>query len=583
MLTVVPGVDLVASGAAPITNIARSLQPDSPIVLLNARTLQRHPHWAELDDNAPEGEPRALIIRPAVNFDEGTRYIVAMRRMTRSDGSVAQPRKPFLDRRGACPTAPGNPDRTIYQTLLRAGVACDDLYLAWDFTVASERNLTERMLHIRDDAFAQLGAAAPAFTASVTNTPGQKITRTVKGTFTLPNYLITPTNKVVGDQFGLAVDPGTPATRFLDVNLDNKPERNGTFTATYTCRISRKTLSDPVSPTAIVRPAHGSLYGHGLLGSQSEVGAGNVGSMGDENNIVFCATDWYGMATGDLGTVGSILTDVSNFPALADRVQQGMLAQLFLARLLKHPAGFAASAAFKSAAGQQLLDTSEVYYDGNSQGGIIGGALMAVAQDITKGVLGVPAMNYSTLLDRSIDFDTYEAVFKVAYPVELDREVLFGLMQMLWDRAEGNGYAHHMTSDPLAGTPAHKILLHVAFGDHQVANVAAEVQARTIGAATNAGFLAPGRHWSVDPTWGIPTFGGSHNGSAIVYWDSGTPTPPNGNTAPHDVAGFRGDPHSDPRATKAARDQKGEFLRTGMVVDYCGGGPCYARPLAPEN
>ena len=40
----------------------------------------------------------------------------------------------------------------LFTTLAAAGIARDDLYLAWDFTVASERNLTERLLFIRDDA-----------------------------------------------------------------------------------------------------------------------------------------------------------------------------------------------------------------------------------------------------------------------------------------------------------------------------------------------------------------------------------------------------------------------------------------------
>ena len=43
---------------------------------------------------------------------------------------------------------------------------------------------------------------------------------------------------------------------------------------------------------------------------------------------------------------------------------------------------------------------------------------------------------------------------------------------MLWDRGEADGYAQHMTRDPYPNTPPHKVLLHVAFGDHQVANVA---------------------------------------------------------------------------------------------------------------
>ena len=50
------------------------------------------------------------------------------------------------------------------------------------------------------------------------------------------------------------------------------------------------------------------------------------------------------------------------------------------------------------------------------------------------------------------------------------------MIQMLWDRGEANGYAWHMTSDPYANTPLHTVLLHEAFGDHQVANVATEVR-----------------------------------------------------------------------------------------------------------
>ena len=64
---------------------------------------------------------------------------------------------------------------------------------------------------------------------------------------------------------------------------------------------------------------------------------------------------------------------------------------------------------------------------------------------------------------------------------------------MLWDRSEPNGYAQHMTTDPLPNTPAHTVLLHVAFGDHQVANVATEIEARTIGASIHQPAIAPGR------------------------------------------------------------------------------------------
>ena len=119
------------------------------------------------------------------------------------------------------------------------------------------------------------------------------------------------------------------------------------------------------------------------------------------------------------------------------------------------------------------------------------------------------------------------------------------------------------------------MLLHPAFGDHQVANVTTEIEARTIGASLRAPALAPGRDPAVEPFWGIPAITAfPFGGSAMVMWDSGTPAPPTGNVPPRPPA-FGDDPHEDPRNTPAAREQKSAFLRTdGTLIDVCGGGPC---------
>src|SRR6185436_1195075 len=146
--------------------------------------------------------------------------------------------------------------------------------------------------------------------------------------------------------------------------------------------------------------------------------------------------------------------------------------------------------------------------------------------DITRGVLGVPGMNYSTLLTRSVDFDTYSMVLYPAYPNELERPLLFALIQMLWDRGEANGYAHHITTNPLPNTPQHKVLLHVAFGDFQVANCTTDVEARTIGASIYQPALALGRSIDVTPYYAIPAIPSfPFDGSAMVIWDAGTAAP----------------------------------------------------------
>src|ERR1051326_4653696 len=129
ILTRVPGVDLAMTGAAPITDIARSLDADPPVVLVNAATLAPHLMFVELDANASTNAKRSLIIRPAVNLDEATRYIVALRNMKNSSGATLPPNADFLAYRDNIPT--GDPVKEarrqniedIFTILNNAGVA----------------------------------------------------------------------------------------------------------------------------------------------------------------------------------------------------------------------------------------------------------------------------------------------------------------------------------------------------------------------------------------------------------------------------------------------------------------------------
>ena len=100
------------------------------------------------------------------------------------------------------------------------------------------------------------------------------------------------------------------------------------------------------------------------------------------------------------------------------------------------------------------------------------------------------------------------------------------------------------------------------------------METRTLGASVYQPALAAGRHSDVDPYFGIPAIPSfPFDGSALVVWDSGTPTPPTTNTP--NAAGS--DPHGRPRSTASARLQKSEFLKpNGRVVDVCSGAPCLA-------
>jgi hypothetical protein len=283
------------------------------------------------------------------------------------------------------------------------------------------------------------------------------------------------------------------------------------------------------------------------------------------------------MANEDIANAISVLQDGSRMPTIADRLQQGILATLYLGRLMIHKDGLPAHAAFAG-----LVDTSHLYYDGNSQGGIMGGATTPFAPDFTRAVLGVPGMNYSVLLLRSVDWEAYSLIFNPAYANELERPLVMDLLQLMWDRGEANGYAQHMTTRPYENTPAHRVLLHAAVGDHQVSTFQAEVEARSIGAFARRPAAGRGRLSGTTQLWGIPAIRRfPFAGSAIVMWDSGpghNGISPLTNTPPDEGE----DPHENPRATPAARVQKSEFLKPdGRVVEVCGSTPCRSAAYMP--
>ncbi|NLV55857.1 MAG: DUF4214 domain-containing protein [Acidimicrobiales bacterium] len=549
------GIDPTESGLPHLSDIDASLDGDSPIVVVDTTDGSRWPFWAELDSNASDDSERALIIRPAVNFVEGHTYAVGIGDVVDAAGDPVEASAGFRVFRDNLPSA----DRRVEEERVRAEFAIDNvvsagldrdtLFAAWTFTVASTRNLAERIVHMRDEVLVSGVGGDTPFTVT-SDEPRADGTRRIGGTYTVPSYL-------TGD--------GAPGSR-LNLGDDWLPEQNGTITVPFVC-----TIPD----TALTTPARAGLYGHGLLGTGGQANSGYVRDLAREHNMVFCGTDYLGMSDSDLGNTIGIIADLSRFAELPDRNQQGLLNFMVLGRLLTDPEGLSSDPAFQDGDGDPVVDGSDLVYYGLSQGGIMGGALVAVSPDITRGVLGVPGMNYSTLLERSVDFDPFFLIMAGSYPSALDRMMMISVIQMLWDRGEGNGYANHMTRDPLPGTPVHEVLLQVAFGDHQVAIAAADVQARTYGAATNDPPLADGRSGDVTPLWDIDRISSwPHDGSATIYWDSGTPAPPYENVPPR-PPDYGEDPHSDPRADPDARDQISEFLKPGgVVVDVCDGAPC---------
>jgi hypothetical protein len=314
-----------------------------------------------------------------------------------------------------------------------------------------------------------------------------------------------------------------------------------------------------------------------------------------ELDAIYCATNWIGLSAEDTGYAVEALSDISKFPSVPDRLQQSLINTLYLGRLMIHLDGLGNAPEFQTTSGANMINTETAYYDGNSQGAIMGGAVTAIAQDWTKASLGVGGMNYSTLLNRSVDFDEYFVVMRDAYPNALDQQLIFGILQMLWDRGETSGYVQHLTDRTYDLTPPKSVLMTVAFGDHQVANITTQNIARTLGipmyqpALPVGATIVPQPFYGIDPIRSFP-----YTGSALFYWDSGTLAPPLGNITPTmsqryiaDCTGANAgqadsprcaDPHEDPRRQPGVIEQKQQFFQPeGVVIDPCGDAPCISK------
>jgi hypothetical protein len=610
IVTHVPGMDNPQAFAAtsPPTNIniAPSLKKKSPVIVLDATTGKLWPVWAELDrstdleGNPPPPERTALLIHPAKDFAEGHRYIVALQNMRDASGALIPAPgafAAFLHGQGQPASRQSHYDGEIFPQLQRAHVKTRSLYLAWDFTVASEASLSEPILFMRNDALSKLGdttpgdgivqGTAPQFvintspcTAKVGLEPAKctgsgsdpRVLTHIDGYVVVPCYLNPGCN--AGSRFQYATPSDTRPT----------PTPGSVYDAHFECNIPAGAAQGKTYPVAMV--------GHGLFGTADGINSNKYYRLG-EDGVMSCAMDEIGMAEEDIPNALASLGDLTNFPTIPDRLQQGLIDFLYLGRDVLNPAGFCSNAIFH-VNGKCVINTAHLLYEGGSQGAIFGGALTAMDPDFTRSQLDVAGMNYSLLLTRSSDFKTFAEVFYRSYPNPLDRELLYSFIQNVWDHGEVDGYAQHMTTNPLPGTPAHSVLMTVSFGDHQVTNWASEVEMRTIGARIHEPVLDPGRYPGPTPYWKVlPIKRYPYKGpAAVVVGDvgplrpcphdgvtvcsgsfAGTPPPPLDNNA--NLVGV--DPHGPDWAEFTAEGTAtiAHWLVNEELTAVCGSHPCY--------
>lgn len=559
MMARFPNLD--ASGLPGEYHTDDSMAPEAPILLYEVQgdALVRVPYWAELDAGEKDPAAKLLMVHPAVILKEATRYVIAFRELTDLSGAPIAPTPAFAALRDGAAGESADPQLAallgprqarfdeVFELLDGAGIHRTDLVLAWDFVTGSSESLHGPMLHMRDDAFAATGAQGPELTITEVEdfTPEQNeyIAVELRGTFRVPSYMDPH-----------ALEDGSTAWT-MHLGADGMPAQAGWRDEPFWIRIPRTALDG--TPHGLVE------YGHGLNGTGTQVRGSFNSRIASNHHLIFFSCNLVGMSDEDVPVIIQLTQDLSRFPWLADRVHQGLLNHLLLARAMRERFPSLPEVTSRGV----VVNTDELFYSGISQGGIYGASIVALSQDITRGHLGVPGNHYAVLLERSVDFLPFFAAVSLSYPGRTRQELLLQSVQLLWDRVDPVTYYRHLSAAPFPNTPEHHVLIAPARGDHQVAVFTNEIAARSdLGVAIL-------EHYDTERTvQGVTEQPYPHKGSGVVLYTFGNPWPPEQVNKPPESD--LPDPHELPRKQDHHNDQMVHFFRTGEIIDVCGGDGC---------
>ena len=533
------GGDLVG-----IDDIGRSLADDATIVLIDVETGERWPYFAELDATAQPGEPMTVFVRPAKRLGYDRHYAVGVRGLTDAGGAAIVPSPLFRALRDELGTdlpqleAMREEQELVFAALTKAGVVRGELQLAWGFHTASQERMQSDLVAISPQVAAQAGKGDLGYVIDeIEKNPSPGLARVLRGHFTVPSCL-------AGDSGPGSVMKRTP---------EGAPDCSGTSEAPFYIGVPQA-VWDKGTPVPFV------VYGHGLLGTGEEA----ISIAERAPSVIVAGTDFWGMAQEDVPRILQAFSD--NFVGgntVPDRLLQSAVNFTTLAYLGQ--GGFMDEPEMQvevDGVMTSLIDPSSVQYLGGSQGGIMGGTVVAMAPNLQRGILVVGGANYSLMIWRSSAFSALSDAWKLSHADPQEREFLFALVQSAFDRADPSILAELITH-PLGGGDPKRLFLIESIGDSQVPNIASETMARSF----EMPLLTP----SPKPVWGAPESADPvQEGSALLLVDTKLgPLPPTGNLPPDGDNGAHGAAVDDPALIEVIE----RFFFKGLAENLCDG-PC---------
>lgn len=522
----------------------RSLDPDSPTVLIRLSDGHLVAHIAELDVRAPRAARQALILRPLERLSAGETYAVGISGLRNLEGALIEPSPGFRALRDGEATTDARlwalsaaAESALFPALEAAGRSRSSLQLAWTFTVGSDEQIRGDMLRVRSLALEAMRATPPVISIdTVEFDTAPHIARLVRGHITVPLFLdaAVPASPIHRDESGRAVQNGSAEVPFVAVV--------------------------PTSVVAAGTPARLLQFGHGFFGNTDEATDGYVPEFADRFGFVVVAMNWWGMSADDLpAVIRDILSDTSVALRFNDRVHQAMVNLMAIAGAR---AQLAELEPFRLD-GNPLIDAGEIYFQGISQGHILGGTYAAISPDVRHAVLTSGGANFSTLMFRARPFLGFLGIIAQAVPDALDQQKFATLSQFAFDRIDPYTYAAYLTGHELDGVPFERqVLMQMGLGDSEVPNVGSELHARAAGLQ----MLEPS---PIAPPPLMSSVGGSDAESAFAVYDFGVDPFPSVTPAPADAGN---QVHGALRGLTASMRQLDAFLRPdGRVGHFCDG------------
>jgi hypothetical protein len=327
------------------------------------------------------------FLRPGESLAPGHRYIVAMRGLVNASGAPVLAEPAFAAIRDERPsTIPAVNKRAeqlapVFSRLARFGIDRSELILAFDFVVQSDYSLTHEMLSMRGQAFAWLAGSR----GGRADFPGGQV---------IPHSRLRTSGGAVWR--GCATLPGAI---FLSGDPFTRPRP-------ASCSATRGRPLWARSPGAVrALPIPCTVFGPG-----GECSRGPAPGRPVQNGVDLvraspkrrpsASTSWRRHRFSGLEArclprfedsfIVRVIADVDQFAALPDRLRQGQLDTLVLARMLKQ--GHFNSDPAAQIGGHGAIDpAAPTYYFGASLGGIMGTMFAALTPDVERLNVDVPA------------------------------------------------------------------------------------------------------------------------------------------------------------------------------------------------